>query len=196
MCALSSAVEFQHAAQKAIRPTNDPASEEVSHLECAKRGRVNCGSNPSVSCCSRRGFVDAVAPAANLPQHSHLVAVWSRTRSAGRPIVYRNNHASLIELVRNQIPDDHEQIPTHSSSGIHALDGRTTLRSPSLLLWGSERWGAMFGSVGWRIHCVFTKGTTRLSRIAFAPSVRTNATCSLNMRHWARSPPSYVVVNA
>jgi len=32
MCALSSAVEFQHAAQKAIRPTNDPASEEVSHL--------------------------------------------------------------------------------------------------------------------------------------------------------------------
>lgn len=132
------------------------------------------------------------------------MTVWSRTRSAGEPIGYRNNDASLIELVGNQIPDDRGQIPPYSSSGIRALDGRAALRAPRLSLWGSERWDAMFGSVGWRIHCAFTKSTTGLSRAAVAHTVSTNASCrsrcssdsSLKIRGWGRSPPSYVVANA
>jgi len=93
---------------------------------------------------------------------------------------------------------------TYSSSEIRVLDGRSALRAPRLSPWGSERWDAMFVSVGSRILCVCAKSTTGSSPTAAARTASTSASCrsrcssdySLQTRYSARSPPYFAAADA
>jgi len=100
----------------------------------------------------------------------------------------------LIEPVGAKIADDQGSSNPYSSVSVSDLVGRRLFRIPTLPSWGSERWAAMFGSVGFRTHSGSMKSTTGWLLIAGVRTASTGASFPfrcwfvsfLQIRRWER----------
>lgn len=118
-------------------------------------------------------------PARVLARRGHVAWLARASTYAFAPRVPQNHDGITIESIETHLQDDRDRSPSYSTSAISVLDGHGVFRAPSLSPWGSEKWGAMFGSVGSRIRSGCITSITGSLRTAAVRTASTNASSLL-----------------